>query len=276
VDYFWDQSLHNGVFGVHYIHNLSFSFPDGQRSDGVDCYLGKKKFNAEDSPYRHYYQFFLDATEKGVVPESWWTRPWEGDMEASYIGGKSVMLLLGPWLWDKALAGDPNVKQLGMPDTPPAEGQSVWIQGANPPSIDQQYFIRAGNENTEHWEQTKEAWNWFFSPEVIPLRAQGEGRVPLYKLDEALDLKGPQYVGVLKDIANPDGQWPDVKWEQGLTGEVMAGPYLKKGATGVWDWQSSNNLKVMTDVVTKKITVQEALDIAQQNWEASYEGIPEA
>ena len=53
-------------------------------------------------------------------------------------------------------------------------------------------------------------------------------------------------------------------------------PYLKKGAVGVWDWQSSNNLKVMTDVVTKKITVQEALDIAQANWEASYEGIPEA
>jgi len=136
------------------------------------------------------------------------------------------------------------------------------------------FFIRAGNEEAPHWEQTKTAWNWFFSPEAVPIRAQAEGRKVLYKLDEPLELKGPQYTYVLKEIGEPGGLWEDAVWEEGITGVVKAGPYLKKGAKGVWDWAANGNNVVFADVLQGKITVQDALDMAQRNWEESYEGLP--
>jgi ABC-type glycerol-3-phosphate transport system substrate-binding protein len=278
VDYFYNQAWHNWIFGNNYSDCMPLAFPDGQRDRQRDCWLGRAMFNAEDSPYRHFYEFFVEANEKGWIPESMWTRQWEGDMEASYIAGKSVMMLHGPWVWDKALAAGSefavNDNQAGLPATPPAEGQQVWMQSALPPNIDNQWFIRAGNEKTPQWEKTLVAWNWFWSPDAVPPRAQGEGRVPLYKLDEPLDLKGPQYQQVLKHIGTEGGLWADAQFEQSLTGNVAASPYRKKGSKGVWDWEANGNNEVMADLLSGKITVQQALDIAQRNWEESFE-IPE-
>lgn len=274
ADYFWNQAWHNWVIGMCYMDTIPLAFPDGQRQDMIDCFLGKKKFNAEDSPYRHVYEFFKEANDKGWIPESFWTRQWEGDMEAAYIAGNSFMMFHGPWVWDKALAAGSTFAQRGFPATPPAEGQDTWMQGALPPYIDCQYFIRAGNEKTPHWEQTRHAWNWLFSPEAIPMRAQAEGRKPLYKLDKPVEIKGPQYQAIIKHIENPDGNFPQVKWDETTSGLQQASPYIKKGAKGVWDWQTNANNAVFADLLSGKITVQQALDIAQRNWEESYEGLP--
>ncbi len=274
VDYFWDQGWHNWVFGMCYQDTFPLAYADGSRQAQRDCFLGKKKFNAKDSPYRHLYAFYKEANDKGWLPPSMWTRIWEGDMEAGYIGGTSVMMIHGPWVWDKALAAGSTFDQRGFPATPPAKGQKQWMQGALPPYIDCQYFIRAGNENTPHWSQTQHAWNWLFSPRVIAMRAQAEGRKPLYRLDETLELKGPQYLAIIRHIENPDGNFPQVKWEQSMSGLQAASPYLKKGAKGVWDWQTNANNEVFRDLLTGKIDVQGALDIAQRNWDESYEGLP--
>ncbi|NJN82525.1 MAG: carbohydrate ABC transporter substrate-binding protein, partial [Caldilineaceae bacterium] len=278
VDWFYNQAWHNWIFGNNYTDCLPLAFEDGQRARQVDCWLGKAKFNAEDSPYRHYYDFFVEANEKGWMPPDMTTRQWEGDMEASYIAGKSVMMLHGPWVWDKALAAGSdfavNDMQSGIPATPPAENQGTWMQSALPPNIDNQWFIRAGNEETPYWDQTVFAWNWFFSPEAVPIRAQAEGRVPLYDLDEPLDLQGPQFQQVLKEIGTPGGKWEAAQFEQAQTGNVLAGPFRKKGSKGVWDWESNGNNEVMANVLSGKITVQEALDIAQANWDESFEGLP--
>jgi len=275
VDWFYNQAWHNWVFGNIYTDLIPLGFGDGGRDRQVDCWTGKAKFNAEDSPYRHFYEFFKKANDEGWMPDSMWTNVWEGDMEASYIAGKSVMMLHGPWVWDKALAAGSGFAtaghQEGLPATPPAEGQAVWIQGAQPPNIDNQWFIRAGNEDTAHWAQTQAAWSWFWSPEAVPMKSQAEGRWPLYNLDEPLDLQGPQYQKVLKEIGTEGGVWADAQWEQGLNGTVAASPYRLKGSKGVWDWESNGNNEVMADVLQGNITVQEALDIAQANWEASYE-----
>jgi ABC-type glycerol-3-phosphate transport system substrate-binding protein len=276
VDYFWNQAWHNWGFW-HFVELWPLGWQDGSRQAQADCFLGKAKFNAEDSPFRHSYEWYKKANDNGWIPESFWTRQWEGDMEASYIAGKSVMMMHGPWVWDKALAAGSdfavNGKQDGLPCTPPADG-GTWLQYSAPPNIDNQWFIRAGNEKTPQWEQIKVAWNWFFSPEAIPMRAQAEGRVPLYKLDEPLDLKGPQYQAVLKEIGTAGGKWENAKFEESLTGTVLASPYRKKGSKGVWNWESNGNNEVFANLLTNKITVQEALDIAQQNWDESYEGLP--
>jgi ABC-type glycerol-3-phosphate transport system substrate-binding protein len=274
VDYFWDQGWHNWVFGMCYCDTIPLAYADGSRQAQRDCFLGKKKFNAPDSPYRHFYEFYKEANDRGWIPPSMWTRIWEGDMEAGYISGKSVMMLHGPWVWDKALAAGAKFEQRGFPATPPAKGNKQWLQGALPPYIDCQYFIRAGNEKTPHWPQTQHAWNWFFSPKVVAMRAQAEGRVPLYRLDEPLQLKGPQYQAIIKHIENPDGKFPQVKWEQSMSGLQAASPYMKKGAKGVWDWQTNGNNEVFRMLLTGKISIKEALNIAQRNWEESYEGLP--
>ena len=280
VDWFWNQAWHNWIFGNNYTDCMPLAFADGQRDRQVDCWLGRAQFNAEDSPYRYYYEFFKEANDKGWIPPGMTTRQWEGDMEASYIAGKSVMMLHGPWVWDKALAAGSdfavNDMQSGLPATPPAEGQGTWMQSALPPNIDNQWFIRTGNETTPYWDQLVYAWNWFFSPEAIPMRAQAEGRVPLYQLDEPLDLQGPQFQQVLKEIGEPGGKWEGAQFEQAQTGNVLAGPYRKKGSKGVWDWEANGNNEVMANVLSGRITVQEALDIAQQNWDESFEGLPEA
>ena len=65
VDYFWDQAWHNWIFGMNYMDCIPLAFPDGQRKDCIECWMGKKAFNAEDSPYRHVYEFFKEANDKG-------------------------------------------------------------------------------------------------------------------------------------------------------------------------------------------------------------------
>jgi hypothetical protein len=106
------------------------------------------------------------------------------------------------------------------------------------------------------------------------MRAQAEGRWPLYQLDEPLDLKGPQFQEVLKEIGRPGGKWENAQFEESLTGAAMAAPYRLKGSKGVWDWESNGNNAYWADLLTGKITVQDVLDMAQANWEESYEGLP--
>lgn len=276
AEHFWNQAWHNWIFGVNYSECIPQGWSDGTRARMADCWLGKAKFNAEDSPYRHYYQFYLDAKNKGWITEDMPQRLWEGDMEASYIGGKSVMMLHGPWVWDKASAAGATFKQDGIPATPPAEGMETWWQSALPPNIDNQWWMRAGVDKLPTWPQNLAAWNWFFSPSAIPLRAQAEGRFPLYNLDTPIDLKGLQFLAVCKYIGDAAGPWPTSKWEQAQTGNVLASPFRKKGAKGVFDWESNGNNQVFADLFAGKIDVKGALDVAQKNWEESYEGIPAA
>ena len=272
VEWFWNQSWHNWGFW-HFMGVWPLAWKDGSRERQVDCFLGNAKFNGDDSPFRHSYEWYQKANDNGWIPPSFWTRQWEGDMEASYIAGKSVMMMHGPWVWDKALAAGSTFTQDGLPSTPPADG-GPWLQYSLPPNMDNQWFMRAGVDKLPEWEQIKVAWNWFFSPDAVPIRSQAEGRVPMYKLDEPLDLKGPQFQAVLKEIGTEGGKWADVEFEAGLTGTVAASPYRKKGSVGVWDWEANGNNEVFADLLSGKITVQQALDIAQRNWDESYEGLP--
>ena len=95
------------------------------------------------------------------------------------------------------------------------------MQSALPPNIDNQWFIRTGNEDTAHWAQTQAAWSWFWSPEAVPAKAQAEGRWPLYDLDEPLDLKGPQFQAVLALAAGTVGLVTDLL--VGFVAQVVQG-----------------------------------------------------
>lgn len=270
-DAFWKQAWHNWIFGNNYSECFTNFFADGSADRRVACWKGEAKFNAEDSPYRHWFQFYLDAKDNGWVSADMPNLLWENDMEATYISGKTIMMVHGPWVWDKAAAAGSTFEQVGLPATPPAD-MEAWKQFALPVNIDNQWFLRAGVDKTATWANVQHAWNWFFSPEIIPLRCDAEGRMPLYTLDEPFETKGQQWQSVGKEIGVAGGAFGDkTEWDEGLTGLIMASPRKKKGSKGVFDWES-NGLNVwFANLYSGKWTVQDCLDEAQKNYEESYE-----
>jgi hypothetical protein len=273
VDYFWDQAWHNWVVGSNYMRIIPLAYPDGQQGDMYRCWVGDAKFNDANSPFRYPLEFFKMAYDEGWIPENWWTREWETDMEASYIAKKSVMMLHGPWPWDKMLASDPTAQQEGIPATPPAEGQSPWVQYLSEPNyVGGQACVLKGTEELPEWNEIVKAFGWYHSPEVIAMRAEVLGRPPMYDLgDITLDLSGPQWSGVVKDIGTPGGLWEDVEYTTETWGELVAGTKQIAGSPGTWDFDSGAMVEPFSKVMKGDMSVQEFLDWGQKNWEESYE-----
>jgi hypothetical protein len=197
-------------------------------------------------------------------------------MEASYIGRKSVMLIHGPWIWDKMLAADPTAKQLGLPLTPPAEGQTPWIQYVSrvDPTGWDGYAMLEGVQELPEWEAIKTAFYWWHSPDTVSKRANVVGRDVTYKLDEPLELTTPQWLGVVKEIDKPGGLWEDTRYvDPTAWGEIASGPYRVGGSPGVWDWESGAFAETLANLMTDKMSVQEVLDLAQANYDQSFEGL---
>lgn len=270
VTMFWDQALLAPWWDWVWMDIIPTAYAEGQREHQVACWMGEKAFNADDSPYRITYEFAVEAYNKGWLPKNFWTRQWEPDMETSFGNKSSAVMLHGPWPWDKTLAIDPTAKQSGFPATPPAEGMSEWVQFVTAVDFDKGYIIREGNQDLPNWEQVRDFFNWWNSPEAIPMRVDAEGRVASYNLDPPHPPKGPQYTGIVKEIGMADGLWPDIKLEGLLPGNRQAYRYFKAGTAGVWDWESGNIGKIWEDLLTGKTTVQETLDLNQKNWEESY------
>src|SRR5581483_7326183 len=271
---FWDVGWHNENFSLRFPDVFPMAYPDGQRQAQADCWMGKAKFNAKDSPYRYAFDFMKDVYDKGYIPKDWFTRQFQEEHQAAIIAGKSVAALHGPWLWEKAKAADPNVQMNGFPAIQPAKGQDTLVQYEfTPPGFVDGWFMCAGNDKRPEWDKTKAAYFWRFSPEGVGLFAEGEGRGVLYKMDRPLNIKGGQYESVVKELA-PGGMFANVKQETGIEGFDLAAPYLIKGGKTAWDWESNNNQKIWQNVMTNKMTTQEALDWLQKNWDESYKGLP--
>ena len=271
VTMFWDQALLAPWWDWVWMDCMPMFHPNGQREKQIDCWMGKAAFNAPDSPYGVTYEFAVEAYDKGWLPKNFWTRQWEPDMETSFANKKSAVMMHGPWPYDKTLAIDPKAKQVGFPTTPPAEGQKEWVQFYTAVEFDKGYIIRAGNEKSPNWEMVRKFFFWWNSPEVVPMRVDVEGRPAAYKLDPPHPPKGAQWDGIGKEIGATGGVFENVKpVKVPLPGNRQAYPFFKAGTPGVWDWESGNIAQTWEKLLTKKMTVQEALDLAQKNWEASY------
>ncbi len=271
---FWDQGWLNPWFGWHLnFDTLPLAFAEGQREHQIACWKGEKQFNGEDSPYRGYLEFYLEAYTKGWLPENFWTRQWETDMENSFAAKKSLVMLHGPWTFDKTLSIDPNAKMAAFPATPPAAGQSEWKQLQSDPGIDtgsMSMFMRTGNEQKADWEMIRNLFVWWHSPEIVKLRGEAIGFVPALKLDPPADLQGGQYKAIVSQIGVAGGKYENVQWERSISGELAMGAKRKGGSPGTWDVESGNIATNWADLMTGKTTVQDYLDLAQKNYEASY------
>jgi hypothetical protein len=107
---------------------------------------------------------------------------------------------------------------------------------------------------------------------VIAMRAEVLGQVPQYDLgDVTVNLSGPQWLGVVKDIATPGGLWEDVQYTTGTWGDQVAGTKQIAGSPGTWDFQSGAMVEPFAKVMQGDMSFQEFLDWGQKNWEESYE-----
>ena len=272
LEFSWDRGWINGFTYLRYMNMVPVAYADGQREQQFDTWMGKTKFNAEDSPYRHSFEFSKTALEKGWNPDGWWNREWEADQEATFSAKKSVMVLHGPWMWDKALANDPSLELLGFPF--PVADSSVEEQTLHmeAPLVDRGWGIRAGNEKLDTWDSTVKLFAWWNSPDITKARAEIRGQGLVYALDESLELDAPQFQGLVKLV----GQEPfaNVKLDSGPWGRDAANPYRKAGEPGVWDLGGGSYNDTFIAAITGELPIQDALDIAQENWDKSFEGLP--
>ncbi|MCI0555413.1 MAG: hypothetical protein L0287_31090, partial [Anaerolineae bacterium] len=160
----------------------------------------------------------------------------------------------------------------GIPGTPPAKGQTEWLQFVSSPAVDTGYGLREGIQKRPEFEQAKALFFWRMGPDGIPLFAEGEAREVVFKLDKPLNLTGGQYTAVVKEF-QPNGLWPTVKSDDRVQGEDLVSPFLKKDGKRPWDWFGENNQPIWENVMTNKMTTQEAVDWLQKNWEESYDKI---
>ncbi|MEA3335035.1 MAG: ABC transporter substrate-binding protein [Chloroflexota bacterium] len=254
IDFCWDQGWHNWVWGGNYFGMWPLSHADGQRDRQRDSFLGQIEDPAED-PFRHSFEWIKEAYQSGWMPEEFWLREWETDMETSFIARKSLMMLHGPWTWDKMLAADPSAQQLGIPSTPPEKEGDPWVQSMGPVNLNRGYRIPIGNMDKPEWSQVLDAFNWWYSPEVVKMQAEIKGVGVLYDLDEPLELEGPQWLGIIKEF-QPGGLYEDVIIETSPTGDTAVTKYKVEGSGNFWDWQWND---VWAKVVQDEMTVDEAL-----------------
>ena len=266
LDFGWDRGWINGFMYLRYMNQVPVAFPDGGRDRQADCWWGRAKFNDADSPFRHTFEFSKEMIEMGYNSENWFNREWETDQEASFNAKRSAMVLHGPWAWDKALATNPDVQLEGFP-FPPVSGQKSIVHQAAPGFV-YGFCLYEGYRDKPEWEAAKTAYFWWFSPTVVKMRAEVDGRMALYDLDESLELTGPQWLGFLQHVGTT---WPDVEMDSGPWPETETLPYKKGGSPGPWDRGAGGYNTTFIDAIKGDLPIQEALDIAQRNWEASFE-----
>jgi ABC-type glycerol-3-phosphate transport system substrate-binding protein len=270
IDFFWDQAWHTWVFGQVAPHNFGLMYPDGQTEHNVAMWDGEIAVNSPDSPVRHFVEFYKEAYDRGLLPENFWTREWETDMEASYISKKSVVMWHGPWPWDKAMAADPTIKQAGIPGMIPAAGTDQWVQHIWPPNYGSgQTTVPARAVEQPWWPACEQAIIWWNSADAVKLRGEVLGQ-DSWMEGVTIELDSPQWNGVLKDIGSPGGLWEDVEWVSEM-GEINRTGDRIPGSPGMLDWESGAITEQFAAVMKGEQTVQDFLDWAQDNYNQSFE-----
>jgi ABC-type glycerol-3-phosphate transport system substrate-binding protein len=271
LDFFWDMGWETWSGFSCWPVILGMAFPDGQIANNVAMWKGEIAVNSPETPIRHYLEFYKEAYDKGWLPQNFWTREWEADMEASFAAKRTVVNLHGPWVWDKAVAANPNLQLAGIPASPPAEGQQAWMQWRWPAGyVGGETTVLARAVEQPWWPQAKQAIIWWNSAEALKMRAELYG-VDTYMEGLTVDLDTPQWKGCVKEIGVPGGQWEDVQWTDAEPGEMVMDPERIPGSPGVFDQYSTAIAEWLPAFLKGEKSQQEFLDWCQSNWDKSFE-----
>ncbi len=255
IDYFWDQAWHNWMFGVNYMGNIPLMASDGRRIPEQQASWAGEITDPAQDPYRYTFQWWKDRYDEGVLNEEFWLREWETDMEASYLAGKSVMMLHGPWPWDKMLAENPDARQLGIPATPPLVEGDPWVQYVSAPIVDNGWRIPIENADSPNFELILKAFNFWNSPDIVEARAQINGQAVVYTLDQPLVLESPQFLGIVQEL-QPGGFYEDVILEIDVPGADAIAEFKNEDTGVYWDWQWNDRYR---ELMNDEITVDEMI-----------------
>ena len=128
VDWFYNQAWHNWVFGNGYGDMHAAGLRRWTAASGRSTATwARPSSTPKTRPTATTTSSSSRPTTKAGCPTACGPASGRATWRPSYIAGKSVMMLHGPWVWDKALAAGSefavNGKQEGLPATPPADGQ---------------------------------------------------------------------------------------------------------------------------------------------------------
>ncbi|RVT86683.1 carbohydrate ABC transporter substrate-binding protein [Rhodobacteraceae bacterium CCMM004] len=216
----------------------------------------------ENNPMVPALELAKEFTEKGYFPENWWTRAWEQEYEASFITGKSIMAVHGPWLWNKVLAQNPDAELDGI-FFPPNENGVVWQDAT---TADRGSALFAGNMDDPNFEAAKKAFYWWTSPEIVKLRAEAIGYLPAMDLTDqgGVELQNPQYV----KLVGPALDAGEITFDNSLGGQAAAGPMQKSGTPFVVE--DNAMASEIGAYVSGETSLEELLELMQARWDQSY------
>ena len=233
------------------------------KEDVRDLWTGKIAWTDEaNNPLVPALQLAKEFTEKGYFPKNWWNRAWEQEFEASFITGKSILAVHGPWLWNKVMAQNPDVELDGIFFPPNADGV-VWQDAT---TADRGSALYAANKGDINFDAAKKAFYWWTSPEIVKLRAEAVGYVPAMDLSEqgGVELQNPQYL----KLVGPSFDAGEITFDSSLGGQAAAGPMQKSGTPFVIE--DNVMASEIGDYVSGEQSLADLLALMQERWDQAY------
>jgi len=234
-----------------------------------DLYQGKAKLT--DPGYDTFFNIHKKLLNGGYVPEEWWTRDWEQDMEANFIANKVITMFHGPWMWDKVRDATPDAQVTGFP-LPTETGKnrkilvppltpSNYTWGAPANEVDREAFKNGAFQT---------AFNYYCGPESARIQAEDWGQEIILKIDPAPKVNSwqweqvGQYVGV-------SGPWEDVEFDYNAYGKSSL-PNLVPGETD--PLMGTYLIDILVKVLKNQMSTEEALSTMQKQLEKAFTTLP--
>ena len=264
LEYVLDTGWHSWVWMRCLMPILSLSL-GRDLQEHRDLWLGEIDWSdLRRNPLVPVLEKLKEYTDKGYLPEDWWTRAWESEYEVGFINRKSILTLHGPWMWTKTLAANPGAELSGAP-LPAGPGGKL---AAFPVTPEFGSGIYAAWVGTPEMDEVVKAFNWLMSPEILELQAQYIGMPPNLKtFSDTFELDFSQFQEMVRPSLR--GTWGDVSWVNEAWGPDVAGPYKVEGRPDV----------MMDDIVVSElekyfegsISIADLMEYFKDRWEAAYQ-----
>jgi len=231
-----------------------------------DLYCGRIAWtDLENNPLVPPFKLMKEFTDKGYFPKQWWTRGWEQEYEASFIGKQSLVTYHGPWMWSKVLAQRPDAELDGFLFPPGPDGVAWQDQT----TADRGSALYVANKDDAHYDEAVKAFIWWNSPEIVKLRAEAVGFVPAMDLSSVggANLTNPQYVKVIKPALA--GEFGKITFDASIGGEAAAGPVKRSGTPLVIE--DNAVVPELAKYLTGASTLQDLMGYFETRWKTSYE-----
>jgi ABC-type glycerol-3-phosphate transport system substrate-binding protein len=231
-----------------------------------DVYQGRRKLT--DGGFEVYYDMHKKFVDDGYVPDEWWTRDWEMEMEAELIAKKIIVNSHGPWIWDKMRDATPDAQPTGFPmPTESGKNRKIRLHPVMPSTY--RWLAHANVVDRDSFKNGafQKALNYFAGPESARIQAEDWGQPLMMKLDPPpAQIDSWQWTEVGAEIGMP-GPWEDVEFSYHTFG---ISSQLTRVAGETDPFTADFMLDLLVQVMKDEITAQQALATLQKQLEKAY------